>query len=204
MKNRMPEKGRGWNHSTSRHGAYSFEIWFTPTKGNSMQQQAAVLWGNKTSWKLLLVFMYVKSRLVLFIWFFHWAAAVMDGTEWSWDNLRTSLLTLLLSPSLRTFFSLLSFFLFLFTNRMLWFERQGWWAGFHMPCWGACWGWKQELSAFSLHSPCLLLGGSLLSAAYSSPHAHTAVVTKIQSALDWLLLLIGISRKLGKYCWNYY
>lgn len=70
------------------------------------------LWGNKTSWKFLLAFMYSRSGLVLFIWFFHWAPAAMDGTEWSWDNLRTSLLTLLLNPLLRTFFSCLYFFFF--------------------------------------------------------------------------------------------
>lgn len=104
--------------------------------------------------EFLLVFNYSRSGLVLFMWFFHWAAAAaMDGMEWSWDNLRTSLLMLLLSPSLRTFFSLLSFFKCIFASKMLWFEGQGWWAGYHMPCWGGCWGWKQELSASSLHSP---------------------------------------------------
>lgn len=146
------------------------------------------LWGNKTSWKFLLAFMYSRSGLVLFIWFFHWAPAAMDGTEWSWDNLRTSLLTLLLNPLLRTFFSCLYFFFFLSfykQNAVVWEAGLMGWIR-HALLRGMM---RLETGAFCLLpiSPSLPLGGHSLSSAYSSPHPHTAVVTKIQSALDWLL-----------------
>lgn len=152
--------------------------------------------------------MWSRSGLVLFIWFFHWAAAATDRKEWSWDNLRTSLLTLLLSPSWEHF--LPPVFFFLFMSKMLWFERQGWWAVCHMPHTQLRGMLRLETGVF-----CFLpaqsqpaLGGTLsLQCLFLTPCSHSSSnKNSISFGLTplTLLLLIGTSRKLEKLCWNYY
>lgn len=121
------------------------------------------LWGNKSSWKFLFAFMHSSSRLVFDVIFTAfplssnsgWSGMVL-GYYGNWSS-AVSYKTLtgrIFPPSV--------FFLCFLQSKC-----PGWVP--HALSEG-CWGWKQELSAASLHSPSLPLGGSAFPSAYSSPN----------------------------------
>lgn len=148
--------------------------------------------------------MYSRSGLVLFIWFFHWAAATMDGTEWSWDNLRTSLLTLL-NPSLRTFFYL--FFSVFLQAKCCGLRGEA--DGLDTTC--PVEGDAEAGNRSFLPPPCqsqpalgrtLTLQCLLLTTCSHSSSNKNSISFGLTPLT--LLFLIEIGRKLEKWCWNYY